>query len=279
MQEAASAAVTAQLGVDTFLELGCGKMGKMIAEYDRAPGKVKGQGIAYLTPILVNTKSRSNPAGTQSLSKRMAGQRSGQVGVSGQRSGVPGQRSGQVGMPGQRSGVQGQSSGQVGVLGHQSRREAWKCLRSAPLLTDLCEWSLWDLVFHPQFGSLSDFLFAKSALDSDEDRVSVLEVSPGKLLRVSSDSSIQDFYSAVDCYDAVGVAGHLVSLIVMRGNAQDISPQLLARHMTASLERRLVKTEETVAEREKAVCDFVFHCLVRIPLKICEIIATEVCGM
>jgi hypothetical protein len=143
-------------------------------------------------------------------------------------------------------------------------------------LTDLSEWSHWDLVFYPLFGQLSSFILTKSTLDGGEDRVSVLEVSPGKLLRVSTESTIQDFYSAVDNYDAVGVAGHLVSLVVMRGNACDISPQLLASHMTSSLERRLVKSEESVAEREKAVCDFVLHCLVRIPLRICETIATEV---
>ena len=142
-----------------------------------------------------------------------------------------------------------------------------------PLLSDISEWTHWDLVFCPQFGPLSDFLLARSALDST---ISVLEASPGKLLRVSSESSIQDFYDAVDSYDAVGVAGHLVSLIVARGNARDISPQLLARHVTASLERRLVAPGETVAEREKAVCEFVCGSLVRIPLRICEIVATEV---
>lgn len=262
-QDAVSDAVAAQLGVRSLQELGCGKVGKLIAEHNRAPGGSKGQGIAYLEPILVNTKSRCS-AGIQP----QAGQRSRQAGVSGQRSGK-GQRSGQA-------GIQGQRSGPVGILGHQSRREAWKCLRSAPLLSDLSEWSHWDLVFRPQLGQLSEFLLTKSPLDGIEDHVSVLEVSPGKLLRVSSESSIQDFYDAVDSYDAVGVAGHLVSLIVTRGNAQDISPQLLARHVTAALDRRLVGPGETVAEREKAVCEFVFHCLIRIPLRLCEIVATEV---
>ena len=46
----------------------------------------------------------------------------------------------------------------VGLQGSQSRLAAIACLTSCPLLTDLAEWSHWELVFKPQHGKLRDFV-------------------------------------------------------------------------------------------------------------------------
>lgn len=167
----------------------------------------------------------------------------------------------------------------VGVLGHQSRDEALSCLENAPLLEDLSEWTHWELVFQSKFGSLSDFLLGKSSTEkAGRSCITVLEVAPGKLLKISHDSTIQDFYTAVNSFDAIRSSGHLVSLIVTRGNTQGISPQLLANHVTSSLERRVAE-EDDKAEGENAVANFIFQCLLRIPIKLCELVATEVSNM
>ena len=229
--------ITEQLAVTSFQELGCGKIPRLLTDLKRGPqataGVQGGHAIAYLSPVIMNSKLR-------------------------------------------RSSAQGQGhSKSVGVLGHQSKDEALNRLQDVPLLEDLSEWTHWQLVFQPQFGSLSDFL-----LDTEKGRrkgcVSALEIAPGKLLKITPDSSVQDFYKAVDSFDAVRSSGHLVSLIVARGNTMDISPQLLANHVASSLERKMAE-EEDKAEGENAVSKFVFKCLLRIPIQICELIATEVC--
>jgi len=166
-------------------------------------------------------------------------------------------------------------SSAVGVRGHQSLQAALDCLRSAPLLEDLSEWSHWDLVFQPQFGKLSDFLLSKRVLGEAGSCVSALEITSGKLLKICSTSTIQDFNQAVDCFDPVQTSGHLISLVAIRGNTQDISPQLLANHLRSSLEKRAAESSERL-KGEKVVSSFIFKCLIRIPVKLCRFLANEV---
>ena len=46
----------------------------------------------------------------------------------------------------------------VGRLGEVSQAQALASLLSCPLLEDLGQWSLWELVFRPLHGPLSDFI-------------------------------------------------------------------------------------------------------------------------
>ena len=230
-----SAAITTQLAVTSFQELGCGKIPRLIADLKKEPQGQDGHNVAYLSPIIVNSKLKGSSSQTHSHSKS------------------------------------------VGVLGHQSRDEALRCLLDAPLLADLSEWTHWELVFQPQFGSLSEFLLS-SEKGRGRSKVSALEIAPGKLIKINPDSSIQDFYKAVDVFDATRASGHLVSLVVARGNTRDISPQLLANHVASSLERKMAE-ENNKDEGENVVAKFVFKCLLRIPVKLCELIATEVCTL
>ncbi len=171
----------------------------------------------------------------------------------------------------------------VGILGHKSRGDALKCLKAAPLLEDLGVWSHWSAVFQPQLGPLPEFL---CSLESEA--ISVLEVSPGMLLKIDRGTSIQYFNSAAAALDHVGVAGHLVSLVAVRGNAKDISPQLLSGQVTSVLQEvmaggvALAKSEGTAdaaddkAERVGVVSMFVLRCILRIPLDLCKLLAREV---
>lgn len=61
-----------------------------------------------------------------------------------------------------------------------------------------------------------------------------LEVKPGVLLRVSRASGDRLFADAAQALDAVGTAGHLVSIVVADGIA-NTPTALLANHMESSL--------------------------------------------
>ena len=224
--------------MSSFQELGCGTLQKLLSDSQKQPSKPpQPQTISYLSPLLLNSTFKESHNSAKKSSQK----------------------------PPQTRGLSS-----VGVLGHQSKQDALSRLKEAPLLEDLAEWSHWELVFQPQFGKLSDFLLSPTVLNS-ESLISALEVSPGKLLKIDSSSSIQDFNAAVDAFNPFNVAGHLVSLIVQRENTKDISPQLLANQVTSFLERK--KAEVEVDEK---LSKFIFECLLRIPLNLCSLIATEV---
>ena len=46
----------------------------------------------------------------------------------------------------------------MGIAGHKSKEQALACLQQCPLLTDLAQWSAWQLVFQPELGELKDFI-------------------------------------------------------------------------------------------------------------------------
>ena len=166
-------------------------------------------------------------------------------------------------------------SQKVGILGHQTREDALACLHKAPLLENLKEWSHWELVYQHQFGDLAEFLSQEVQTHNDH-AVYALEISPGKLLRIDPNSSVSDFTNALSAKhpNPVAVTGHLVSLIVKRNSTQDISRQLLASHVTTSLEKMMV--DKSTSSGSVAVEQFVFHSLVRVPFSICKNIANEV---
>ena len=234
-------AVTTQFSVATFQDLGCGSAKKLITDYQNVQST---GGLLTGSAIVYISPLIINSQSLQSIDKL------------------------------------GKTSHSVGIFGDKSRGDAIFCLLSAPLLEDLHEWSHWSAIFQPQFGTISDFLLDLNSDSSTVTEVSALEVSPGKLLKIDRSSSIQAFNSAVDQLDSVEASGHLVSLIVLRGNSRDISPQLLSSHMTSVLER--VKAEGASDSREEKndrvgfLVQFILDCLLRIPLEICKLVAREV---
>jgi len=250
-QDVVERAVVKQLGVVDFQDLGCGQVQKLVSEYNalqETGGLPLGNCFSYLTPLLLN--SRQSSASTTSLS--LAGD------------------------------IVGNTQHSVGVLGHKSRSDALRCLEAAPLLEDLGQWSHWSAVFQPQLGSLPEFLQGLGA-DSEEAGIAVLEVAPGKVLKIDRGSSVQAFNLAVSDLDHVGVAGHLVSLVALRGNTRDISPQLLSEHVTSVLQKVMAgekvgdgADDEEGAGKEGVVAEFAWRCLQRIPLDLCKLLAREV---
>lgn len=225
-----SVCVTSQFGVESFEDLSCGTVYKIISECQDSQQVVHASALSYLSPLLLN--------GDISFQESKHG---------------------------------------VGVLGHQSREDALSCLRSVPLLEDLKEWSHWELVYQPEHGDLEVFL--QTELECrPASAVHALEVAPGRLIRISPNSSTSDFIAALntECPDPINAAGHLVSLIVERRSTRDISVQLLASHVTTCLERIVASHSSEEEEASDAAAQFVYSTLIRIPFKLCKLLANEV---
>ena len=223
--------MTSQFGVNSFEDLSCGSIHKIILESQDSQQVARTSSINYLYPMLLNGGTN-----LQDSCKQM-----------------------------------------VGVFGHQSSEDALRCLQRVPLLEDVKQWTHWELIYQPQHGPLEIFL--QRVLDNQPtSAVHVLEVDPGHLIRIDPTSSVSDFINSLNPEhpDPVNTAGHLVSLIVKRGSIRDISLQLLASHVTTSLEKIVASNVSVEQDASNEVAQFVCRVLVRIPFKICQLIASEV---
>lgn len=158
-----------------------------------------------------------------------------------------------------------QQTSQAGVLGVQTPHDALECLKKAPLLVDLANWSHWELVYAPHLGSLSQFL-----IEHCNGIVHALEVAPGRLFRVALNTSVSEFIKALNSTDHVGTAGHLASLVVKSGSVSDVPVQMLATHVRTKLEQLITE------QNQDTVVQFIFLCLIQLPLLMCQLLAPEV---
>ncbi len=243
-QEVVAVAIETQFGVDSVETLGCGSVRKLLTQLDQVSVL---NGVSYLSPLIYN--------GGEVVTAEVQGDR-----ISG------------------------------GILGFQGRDDALACLRKAPLLEDLGAWSHWDLVYKPTLGNLSDFLqkeAVKTAHSSEGEPVTALKLSPGTLVRICPNSSTSDFVKSLQSADHIATAGHLVSMVVKTGSVCDIPIQLLGSHIESALEEMSAEIQsggsaysdigEYADDRHQDVASmFVFQCLIRIPMKICQYVANGV---
>ncbi|XP_072882566.1 uncharacterized protein [Hemitrygon akajei] len=175
----------------------------------------------------------------------------------------------------------------VGLLGDLSKQQALICLLNTPLLEDLAEWSQWELVFQPQHGSLKDFIerncsekatqlgIGGSAVLND---LIAMEVKPGVLLRLTTQTNPDLFAQAVRSHDPIKTAGHLVSIVTADG-LRNAPLSLLANHVESAL-AILGSLEETYLETENRsphrAAKFIIDCLVRIPIRLCKSLLQKV---
>ncbi|XP_047465584.1 protein NO VEIN isoform X3 [Mugil cephalus] len=152
----------------------------------------------------------------------------------------------------------------VGRLGDMSKAEALACLLSCPLLEDLSDWSQWELIFKPLHGSLKYFI----ETNAGNTGLAALEVTPGLLLRITTDTGDKHFSRAAKALDPVGTAGHLVSMVVADGIV-NTPTALLANHMQSSLAEAVAQEDLSQAEDDVScysrVAEFLLACLTRIP--------------
>ncbi|XP_035998446.1 protein NO VEIN isoform X3 [Fundulus heteroclitus] len=163
----------------------------------------------------------------------------------------------------------------VGRLGDMSKDQALASLLSCPLLEDLNNWSQWELIFKPLHGPLKDFIERNAANTG----LAVLEVSPGLLLRITTDTGDKHFTSAAAALDPVTTAGHLVSMVAADGI--DNAPlALLANHMQNSLAAAVAEEDLSRAEEDvtcySRVATFLLRCLTRIPTRTCQALLQQV---
>ncbi|PWA21616.1 hypothetical protein CCH79_00003387 [Gambusia affinis] len=163
----------------------------------------------------------------------------------------------------------------VGRLGEMSKAQALASLLCCPLLEDLNIWSQWELIFKPSYGPLKDFIETNAANTG----LAALEVTPGLLLRITTDTGDKHFTNAVAALDPVGTAGHLVSMVTADG-IDNAPTALLANHMENSLaaavaEEDLSKAEEDVTCYSR-VANFLLQCLTRIPTRTCQALLQQV---
>ena len=171
-----------------------------------------------------------------------------------------------------------------GVLGYKSKEEAIEAIRSTPLMEDVSLWTHWDDVYGGEvskLGDLKSFLeneeilmsAGKSSLKSNQSPLVVMETSPGVLLRVTTDTTPEMFKECACREDAIGTAGHLVSMVMVNGGVANTPVALLANHMQSSLASMAV-------DRDKDECDrrsvFALDCLARMPHRLAKAIGTKV---
>ena len=167
-----------------------------------------------------------------------------------------------------------QSSSQtLGALGNKSREDALSCLCRAPLLENLAIWSHWDQVFKPQHGDLAKFI----QRDGPGVGLHVLELFSGILLKVDPQATHQRFLEAVEARDPVGTSGQLVSIVVQQGSVHELSLQLLGSHIQTTLERMVCDSAHAADDHTMLPAQqFIYQCLIRIPLHLCQFLAKEV---
>ncbi|RVE59880.1 hypothetical protein OJAV_G00193380 [Oryzias javanicus] len=163
----------------------------------------------------------------------------------------------------------------VGRLGEMSKDQALASLLCCPLLEDLSDWSQWDYIFKPLHGPLKDFI-EKNAADTG---LAALEVRPGLLLKITTNTGDKHFSSAVAALDPVGTAGHLVSMVVADG-IRNAPTALLANHMQSALAEAMAKEDLSQAEEDIScygrVATFLLDCLIRIPTRTCQALLQKV---
>ncbi|XP_072230072.1 uncharacterized protein [Leuresthes tenuis] len=163
----------------------------------------------------------------------------------------------------------------VGRLGDMSKSQALASLLSCPLLEDLNDWSQWELIFKPLHGALKDFIERNAANTG----LAALEVTPGVLLRITTDTGDKHFSCAAVALDPVGTAGHLVSMVIADG-IDNAPTALLANHMQSSLAATVAVEDLSRAEEDvtcySRVANFLLACLTRIPTRTCQALLQQV---
>ncbi|XP_050398302.1 uncharacterized protein LOC126816138 isoform X1 [Patella vulgata] len=177
---------------------------------------------------------------------------------------------------------------QMGCLGHQTKDTALLMLHNCPLLTDMIQWTHWSLVFEPELGPLKDFVQKYGGkhmikLEGDSKIITTdifaLETKPGVLLKLSGQSTTEQFCKALERTDVIETSGHLVSLIVCNKGVENTPIALLANQMKTTLFKLHSEAPSHMQGGEKyrdPAVDFVLHCLSVLPKQILYATATQI---
>lgn len=106
-----------------------------------------------------------------------------------------------------------------------------------------------------------------------------LETTPGVLLRITMETTVNDFTKALESRNVQETAGHLVSVVIKDGGPKNAPLALLASHSLKALTDMCagghgVGSGENEAYREHV--QFVLKCLACMPNRICHSVARQV---
>ncbi|RWR75853.1 DUF3883 domain-containing protein [Cinnamomum micranthum f. kanehirae] len=114
----------------------------------------------------------------------------------------------------------GQTSG---CLGSISDKDAIECLLKAPMLSDLRSWSHWDIIFAPSLGPLLEWLL--NGFHGKE--LSCIVTSDGKLIRIESSATVDEFLEAALQGSSFHTALKLLSMLSLYGGMSNVPLSLL----------------------------------------------------
>lgn len=166
------------------------------------------------------------------------------------------------------------------ILGFKTKEDALAAIQSTPLLEDVNLWTHWDDVFGGEASKLGDLksflenegilMNAGKSTSGKQGSLVVMETSPGVLLRLTTITSTDIFHKSTNLGDAVGAAGHLVSMVMINGGVSNTPVALLANHVQSSL------ASMAAHEGHDRCSDFVLNCLVRMPSKLAQTVGAKV---
>ncbi|KAK3086464.1 hypothetical protein FSP39_018803 [Pinctada imbricata] len=182
---------------------------------------------------------------------------------------------------------------QTGMLGHQTREAALTCLHNCPLLEDMGAWSQWSQVFEPQLGKLKDFVQKYGGVHTSNVQggkrimttdIVALEVRPGHLVKLVSQTSVEKFHAALSSGHINNVCGHIVSMVVSNKGVENTPLALLANHVKSALltlhaegssQNTPGAPPDPVGSPDRAVL-FVLECLTVLPASIASVLASQI---
>ena len=113
--------------------------------------------------------------------------------------------------------------------------------------------------------------------------VMALETEPGRLLRITTDSSPDKIASAAMSRDVRNLCGYLVSLIVSSKGLENTPLALIANHVKTALLQMQAKSVTLAApgapgfgNQTYPAAEFILECLVMLPKTIASEIANKV---
>lgn len=124
----------------------------------------------------------------------------------------------------------------VNTSSEEMRSRLFRGISECPLLTDLSEHLNWRVEYAASFGpSLKNYL-ASNPPESNSPPLNLLEIEPGRLLKLASNPEMEHLKSSIERGDATSACAQLVSLLALKYRTISASPQaLIVNEMQSSL--------------------------------------------
>ncbi|XP_078441765.1 histidine kinase-, DNA gyrase B-, and HSP90-like ATPase family protein [Wolffia australiana] len=106
---------------------------------------------------------------------------------------------------------------------HVSAKDAIECLLKVPMLSDLRSWTHWDIAFGPKFGPLLPWL--SKQIQNDE--ISCVALSDGRLIRIDNSATIDEYLEASVHCSPFNATLKLLSILALYRGIHNLPVSLL----------------------------------------------------